>query len=265
MEKLLLSTKRVTSFCLAEDFDAEQLNSLVSRFPQSSKTKGTYIIVSDDSELFIFTYGVVVVWQRSSQEPDLDWLQPCCIRPEPVVEKESFEYVASDTFRIHLDRITLDNEELLSRLAISHALAQSSKLVVFESRARGLIGETQQFAASLAQHGRISMKRRTLAKWQGKIHLSKSDILLRFDLLDTPEFFWEYPEYQNYYQQMANYLELDQRLVLIRNKLDTVSDVLALIAEEKRHQHSSALEWIIILLIAFEIFVFIVHDWLGLI
>lgn len=38
---------------------------------------------------------------------------------------------------------------------------------------------------------------------------------------------------------------------------------LTLVADELRHQHSSALEWIIILLIAFEILVFIFHDWLG--
>ncbi|HHO49121.1 MAG TPA: hypothetical protein ENN06_11840 [Desulfobacteraceae bacterium] len=72
-------------------------------------------------------------------------------------------------------------------------------------------------------------------------------------------------EYQHYYQKTIGYLELEQRLHLIQHKLNTVNDVLGLVAEELRHQHSSALEWIIILLIAFEILVFIFHDRLGLI
>ncbi|HBI16020.1 MAG TPA: hypothetical protein DDY20_10990 [Desulfobulbaceae bacterium] len=62
---------------------------------------------------------------------------------------------------------------------------------------------------------------------------------------------------------MAGYLELKQRLTLIQHKLNTVNDVLALVAAELRHQNSSALEWIIILLIVFEILVFIFHYWLG--
>lgn len=258
-----LPTKRVLSCCLAEDFAADQLHSLVSRFPDSITTKGAAIVVRDDGEFFIFSYGVVVVWQNDSQEPDLDWLHPCLISPEPSWEKEVYRYTVGDEFRIYLDRITLDSEETLCRLAVSHALAQSSKLSVFEARAKNLISETQAIASELAQNGRISMRRRTLAKWQGKTHLSKSDILLRFDLLDTPEFFWDYPEYQGHYQKMAGYLELEQRLTLIQHKLNTVNDVFSLVADDLRHQHSSALEWIIILLIAFEILVFIFHDWLG--
>jgi uncharacterized Rmd1/YagE family protein len=258
-----LTAKRVLSCCLAEDFASDQLRFLTSRFPDTTTTKGATVVARDDGEFFIFSYGVVVVWQNDSQEPDLGWLQPCLISPETSLEQEIFSYTVGDEFRIYLDRITLDSEETLCRLAVSHALAQSSKLSVFEARAKNLIGETQAIASELAQKGRISMRRRTLAKWQGKTHLSKSDILLRFDLLDTPEFFWDYPEYQAHYQKTAGYLELEQRLTLIQHKLNTVNDVLSLVADELRHQHSSALEWIIILLIAFEILVFIFHDWLG--
>ena len=258
-----MTAGRVITCCLAEDFAPDLLEQALARYPEAIRTKEATVVPREDGDFFIFAYGVVVVWLGDSQEPDLDWLAPCLVRPEPVVEQESFRYAVGDEFRIYLDRITLDSEETFCRLAVSHALAQNSKLSTFEARAKNLIRETQAIAAELAQKGRISMRRRTLARWQGKTHLSKSDILLRFDLLDTPEFFWDYPEYQGYYQKMAAYLELEQRLSLIQHKLNTVNDVLALVADELRHQHSSALEWIIILLIAFEILVFIFHDWLG--
>ena len=254
---------RIVSYCLAEDFDVGKVTLLVSQFPASSKVKGAFIVRREKKEYFIFSYGVVVVWQTDTATPDLAWLKPSLSRPESEIEQDFFEYAAGEEFRIHLDRITLDNREVLGRLAISHAIAQSSKLSAFERRARKLIDDTQAIASDLARHGRISMKRRTLARWQGQAHLSKSDILLRFDLLDTPEFFWDYPEFQHYYQKTASYLELEQRLFLIQHKLNTVNDVLGLVAEELRHQHSATLEWIIILLIAFEILVFVVHDWLG--
>ena len=258
-----VTAQRVISYCLAEDFAPGPLSELLIPFPEATRTKGATIVSREDGEFFIFSYGVVVVWQRDAREPDLGWLATCLLGPELSVEQESFHYTVGDEFRIYLDRIILDSEETFCRLAVSHALAQSSKLSVLEARAKGLVGDTQALAAELAQNGRISMRRRTLAKWQGKTHLSKSDILLRFDLLDTPEFFWDYPEYQGYYQKMTSYLELEPRLSLIQRKLNTVNDLLGLVADELRHQHSSVLEWIIIALIAFEILVFIFHDWLG--
>lgn len=258
-----MTAGRVISCCLAEDFDPALLTLALAPYPEAVRTKGATIVAREDGEWFLFAYGVAVVWLDEETGPDLTWLTPCLVKPEPVVEQELFHSRLGDEFRIALDRISMDSEDTLGRLAVSHALAQSSKLASFEVRARNLIDETQAIATGLAQKGRISMRRRTLARWQGKIHLSKSDILLRFDLLDTPEFFWDYPEYQGYYQKTAAYLELEQRLALIQQKLNTVNDVLALVAAELRHQHSAALEWIIILLIAFEILVFIFHDWLG--
>ena len=74
----------------------------------------------------------------------------------------------------------------------------------------------------------------------------RSDIHLHFDLLDTPEFFWEYPELQDLYHSITNYLEIEQRTRLLTGKLDIIQQLLNMLAEEQNHKHSSILEWIII-------------------
>jgi uncharacterized Rmd1/YagE family protein len=51
----------------------------------------------------------------------------------------------------------------------------------------------------------------------------------------------------------ANYLEIRQRTDVLSKKLETIHELLEMLADEQKHQHSSALEWIIIWLIAVEI------------
>lgn len=95
---------------------------------------------------------------------------------------------------------------------------------------------------------------------RGKLFLVKSTINLKHDLLDTPEYFWESPEVESFYINMRKYLEIDNRVEVLNAKLQVISELLEMLADELAHKHSSLLEWIIILLIAFEIVVFGLHD-----
>ncbi|MFT4940233.1 MAG: putative Rmd1/YagE family protein, partial [Paraglaciecola sp.] len=72
----------------------------------------------------------------------------------------------------------------------------------------------------------------------------------------TPEFFWEYPEFESIYNLAARYLEIHTRVDLLSKKLATIHELFDMLADEQKHQHSSFLEWIIIILIAVEIVMF---------
>jgi uncharacterized Rmd1/YagE family protein len=72
-------------------------------------------------------------------------------------------------------------------------------------------------------------------------------------LLDKPDFFWEYPEYEDYYGIAAKYLEIAPRTEVLSKKLETIHELFEMLADEQKHRHSSRLEWIIIWLIALEI------------
>lgn len=86
---------------------------------------------------------------------------------------------------------------------------------------------------------------------------TSSDITLNFNLLDTPEFFWDYPELENYYQGLVKYLDLRPRMDIINKKLETIHDLLDMMAQEQYHKHSAFLEWVIIILIAADIVVYL--------
>jgi uncharacterized Rmd1/YagE family protein len=95
-----------------------------------------------------------------------------------------------------------------------------------------------------------------LAKERGRVYLEKSHVILQFNLLDTPEFIWEYPELEHYYLALSRYLEITPRATVLKNRLEVIQELLEMMADEQKHSHSSMLEWIIIILIAIEIGLF---------
>ena len=52
------------------------------------------------------------------------------------------------------------------------------------------------------------------------------------------------------------YLDIRPRVDLLSNKLNVIHELFEMLADELKHKHSSFLEWIIIILIAFEIVMF---------
>ena len=138
-------------------------------------------------------------------------------------------------------------------------MAQSIKLAAFENQAIETIRTTSHLPESLAREGNIKLTRKEMAKIRGQLFLTKSDIILNYDLLDTPEFFWEHPEFQAIYSMAANYLEIQQRTEVLSKKLETIHELLEMLADEQKHLHSSVLEWIIIWLIMVEIIISIME------
>ncbi|UAA40371.1 RMD1 family protein [Paraneptunicella aestuarii] len=230
-----------------------------SDFPQkwqSRRYRDALHIKLERGTAFLFDYGVIVTWSLSKAE--LEELKFCLesLVKEPIAipENEQFHYEVADqqNVTIHDDTLSLPDDDALTLLAISHALAQSAKLEQFEIVAEQTVTDNNYLSQMLAKTGKIPLNRKQLAKLRGKLFMTKSDILLRYNLLDTPEFFWEYPEQEAIYMVAAKYLDLKPRVELLTMKLETISELLEMLASEQNHKHSSFLEWIIIILIAME-------------
>ncbi|WP_188149804.1 RMD1 family protein [Teredinibacter waterburyi] len=258
---------KVFAYCLAKQFDTNPLSEYLHRNHNGIRYKDAWWVEKLEANFALFDYGVVVVWQTTETPFDrkFTWLQDFCIDSLEQFELDTFSYEPdSKIFRIHKDLIQLAEPSALSCLALSHALAQSCKLATFELSARDIIERCASVTDQIMQYGTTKMSAKQVAKLRGTLFKSKTDILLKFDLLDTPEFFWEYPEVEDYYTKMISYLDVPQRLRLIQQKLDTLNDLMAMLGDEQKHRHSSFLEWIIIWLIAIEIGIFFGHDFFKL-
>lgn len=251
----------IRALCLAERFQFDALYDALSRQTHAARLRNVIVLTPDEGVFaFLFDYGVCVLFQYDyeAEKRLLDLLGKHAIHPlENFVEEElSYQLVTEAGIRIRNDLIEVDDLSQLTCLSLSHALAQSTKLASFEASIEETIKKTKYIPETLANKGSIAMSRRKLAKERGRVYLEKSHIILQFNLLDTPEFIWEYPELEHYYLALSRYLEISPRATVLKNRLEVIQELLEMMADEQKHSHSSMLEWIIIILIASEIVLF---------
>ncbi|KAK4156729.1 hypothetical protein C8A00DRAFT_12381 [Chaetomidium leptoderma] len=217
-------------------------------------------------EVFLFDYGVVVIWGMSAAQEqrflkEIAKFEVEKLAPDDVeTEKFNFYYTHEYQARIYNDFITLrDKNNYMTKLAISHALAQSVKTSLFEELIASTIDTCKNIPAQLALTGKISLSRSEINMQIGELFILRISIHLNGSVLDTPELFWVEPQLEPVYQAVRSYLEMDQRVGLLTERLDVIADLLAVLKEQLSHGHGEKLEWIVIILIAAEIVVALVN------
>ncbi|MDO9106052.1 MAG: RMD1 family protein [Methylovulum sp.] len=249
-------TMHCTAYCLAQGFDISALANLISDSTLIRIIKGSLLIEDDHSWSVVFAYGAVVLWNVSAEQQAKlrQLLLQHAENPLDIIEEDHFTFALDCAgTRIIEDHIEIESSDPILMFSLSQAMAQSIKLASFETNAISTINNTRYIPKSLAENGSIKLSRHKIAKIRGQLFLTKSDIILNYDLLDTPDFFWEYPEYETFYSIAAKYLEVAPRTGVLSKKLETIHELFEMLADEQKHRHSSILELIIIGLIAFEI------------
>lgn len=144
-------------------------------------------------EMFVFSYGVVVFWNFTErQEKDIladftfaenDTGVSLLVRPEDETDFETeelhFEYSPYvDRPRVFNDMITLRSGDHMIKLAMSHAIAQSTKLSYFEEKMAQTMLDAQHVPKRLALTGELGMTRPEILKILGRLFKSRVDVNL---------------------------------------------------------------------------------------
>lgn len=259
------SDNKLSVYNFGDDFSSANSNINKRFFEGGTRYRDAVQIVVATGEYWLFDYGVVVFWavDKTARQALISSLKKDNTTHFEQIE-EHLSFTFANELMIKKDVISLPDHDPLMRLAISHALAQSSKLMEYEVQAQNSIKNYSHIPEELAKFGKISISQKEIAKIRGTLLSTKSDIILHYGLLDTPDFFWEYPEYEAIYERMARYMDIRQRVDLLSKKLSTINELFQVLAEEQKHQHSSFLEWIIIVLIGIEIVFFLVQEFKNL-
>lgn len=235
----------------------------ISRMESISKYKQTAILKRDDEICFVFPYGALIIWGSGDLfhfESEIGHLMTNrLLASERLVDEFDVEK-SSHTKLIYEDTIYLEEYELEVMLSISHAIAQSLRLSHLEDDVLRLMETNKQVPLDLAQNGKIKKSKVEISKLQGELYLKKSKMSFEYSILDKPEFFWVYPEYDEFYTKAIEYLELVPRIDILTKKFHTIDEILSILSGELNHRHSSRLEWIIIILIFIEIIIFFLQD-----
>jgi uncharacterized Rmd1/YagE family protein len=237
----------------------KELCALFQKNYKTNQYRDVLHLVYLDTDVFIFEYGSVVFWNTSydGQREIIDKIMPFCSEVLEGHFQETLEYIEVDDqigAKIVNEVLSLQSKNsYLEKLACSYAFAQSINLDYFENSLEILIKKIRYIPKALQSNGKISMPKDQVSKLIGEILFEKHSINLHFNLLEKPDFFWDYEEFEKSYISVARYQEINSRVDVINKKITVLEDTVDILVEEQRHNHSAFLEWIVIILIVFEI------------
>lgn len=237
---------------------------------KSDEEQGKLDFNQTRAEIFVFSYGIIVFWNFTKiQEQDIladltyegqglgPGLGQLLIRPimcEADVEMEELHFTYSTHAikpRIYNDMITLRSGDHMIKLAMSHAISQSTKVSRFEARMNGAMQDVRDVPRALALTGRLGLKREDVLKLSGCLYKLRVDVNLSSNVLDQPGFFWEdEPSLNPLYTAVREYLEIEQRILVLNERCMVFLDFTDIIADSVAESNMSRITWIIIFLIA---------------
>lgn len=264
---------RCASYCTAGSYKLTSIAEFfkASRYGAKLYRNVLHLTKKDQQwDVFVFANGCLVAWglRKMQEQQLLAQIKAFAADPLDEIETDRFIYKIADETklrphqRLNADVITIDAEEIENvqlKLAISYGLAQSVKLQSYEASIEKTVSNNQHISVELAKTGKIRLSRKLISKRIGEIFLERSSVNLTGEYFDVPEYFWQYPNLENYYIMTEQFLDIPKRVAALNYKLDVLHELFDMLNNQLQHSHSSMLEFIIILLIFIEIVFSVFH------
>ena len=108
---------------------------------------------------------------------------------------------------------------------------------LYEDLLDATISTTQSIPSTIARTGRINLTRREINMQIGELFILRINIHLQGSVLDAPELMWAEPQLDPVYQAVRSYLEMDQRVSLLQERVGVIADLLAVLKDQLSHTH----------------------------
>lgn len=245
---------QVKAYDIARSADLKSLKAvkfgkIVSEEPMIWQSKNKY--------LAMFDYGVAVFFNYSREEIILAIAE---IKKRVVGYKSKY---AKDDFIIYVGRpsaarsqeslgvkyLTLDEVRL-----VSIVLSRSVALEYYENLINDLLEKLDPIVHALSRRGHTHKSSRSLRKQIGLALSVQHELAYNLQVLDEPDVVWSGGQrVEELYKELANTFDLNLRVQILEKKLKIIADTNNFLIEQLQAKKANLLEWIIILLILFEI------------
>ncbi|GAA5865000.1 hypothetical protein JCM3774_003934 [Rhodotorula dairenensis] len=153
------------------------------------------------------------------------------------------------------------SKALLERLAFSAGMARVTKLGVYEEQFDAFAEGVAGIPKLLESGSESPVKKTDIIKRVGTLHAFRQKLNLEDEnLLDEPEFLWEDADLHGHYTAVCKALEFENRLTTLNDRVDYAFSLQTTLMELLNTKTSHRLEWIIIILIAFEISLVLIRE-----
>ncbi len=164
-------------------------------------------------------------------------------------------------FSIDNNAITLKESSLTNLVISAYVVSQSVALELYEQKLADYFEKSRHLIDSVDTYSMF--KRSRMARFAKELVMTRHDMVIDLHLLDKPNILWDNEDAEMLYNSLASSLELKDRFDIVEYKLNSIKDDMMMVMDLTNHNHSSFLEWIIIGLIALEIFMGLgLFEWL---
>jgi uncharacterized Rmd1/YagE family protein len=206
--------------------------------------------------ILILDYGVIVF---ANMDPvDItrvnNILKSYQINPQNEPLSETYEIEDNAQYFIFRnDRVKVPeiNDAVLRIVMLN--VGQSVGLDYYSELTQSLLAETTKINRHLAEKGKLYNSKKEIIKYLGKTMNIKNNIIDNIYILDAPDIAWEDENLNKLHNGLRKVFEISTRFRELDYQLQIVIDNLHMITELINYKQGHLLEWIIIILIAFEV------------
>lgn len=172
----------------------------------------------------------------------------------PESESLAVRIVPGETERIDDEGTLILNEHTTERLlAAASVLAKSVVLAHYEQCLAPILERVERLGENL-QGGHSGAERRQLLQEIGQSLVIQTRTVGRVEIAEKPDLVWDDPDLDRLFVRLAAEYELRDRDLALSRKLDLVSKTTELYLDLVQNRQSLRVEWYIVILILFEIF-----------
>ena len=252
-----LNLARVEQQCRELNLHRKERNALVYR-------------LSETQYLAVYSFGVLVTYDVREDKDRARYVKMVLGESEAVTAEKAptddYDVIVGEDVAdaVEFNQVRLREFSLEKLLIVCHVLAQSVAIDFLEREVEDNLAKFEKMNAALSRRGRVEAAPKEIMRTIGASGSMMHFVIGKLSLLDKPDNTWEDKEIETLFHSLRKTYELDDRFESLRFKLSFIQDNSARMMGILDTRRAAILEWIIILLIAFEIVMALVEKGTGL-
>jgi len=250
---------------LGEHADLKKIQEHLKKYRFMNRDHPLIIQLLEDEYAVLTKFGTVSFWNVKKSLAS-QFLKEVA----PFVKSVRGNYDYTDTLEIHVgpgaekisfEKLHIKNLDMEKMKIISYVSAQSVALDRYEDEINQRLDELGKVVENLKTSGRTHFTQENLLRQVGNILSVKQNAVSSLSLFDKPNETWEREEIEKLYNRLRGEYELRDRFDILNEKIDFLSENNTTLLNFISSQKANFLEWIIIVLIAVEIVLFVWDIW----
>lgn len=249
-------TQNVVSYQVADTIDVKEFASVFKAELSYNDPAELFYKTDTGRYVYIFKYGAVCFLNYDVVHISefLNFIKPFC--------KTLFETSLTDEFMVETDakelrvgfnKIDIPSADIDVLRLVMLNVSQSVALDYYEEQTNKLLEETNYFTQMLETKGKLNISGKKLKQYIGRTLLLRNRIAENIYVFDSPPETWENENLTKIDTDLKRTFDLQVRVRTIQEGLNIISDNLELFRGLLQYRNSNILEWIIIILILFEV------------